>query len=177
MNAMLSSDRVAMVWTCLGDVCVHAGTAEPLLICSGSCHRQLHGNSCAQLSHGSVQQGDFTCPECRLQVMLPDTEVADFSPEALRMAFRSMLQELSQGQKGTGSGYANLARLEIDWALELGGGTTIPKNVVMPTDEVESLKAFLLWLATDRDRAKSLDTILRVAARTCCVRVARISLR
>ena len=123
-------------------------------------------------SEGSVQLGFFECPHSRLhEKMMPGTPVLDFSEEALRMAMRSMLQELSLGRESTGSGYSDLVRLELAWARELGGGTAIPTNVVMPTDGETSFKAFLVWLSTDRDRAKSLDTrsIVRQAL-TCCAR-------
>ena len=159
LNAALSDERCLMVEQCLAGTCAHQASNEPRMVCIGSCHNTLHGRKCAQLDHGSVVIGCFECPDCRLRDMMP-LHVPPYPANARRQALRSMLQELSQGREGTGSGYADYARLEAEWVAEVTQGDS-GISVVLPTDGKTSLKAFLLWLSTDRERAKSLDTIWR----------------
>ena len=160
MEASLSEARLEKVQRCLNGQFEYAGTAEPRMTCTGSCHIGLHGLKCAQLSQGSIRLGFFTCAYCRLEEMMPDLPRSCYSPEAVRQALRSMLQSLSMGRESTSNGFSDYARLEMEWAKMMGGGS-IPAQLVMPVDGASSFKAFLLWVATDRQRAKSLESLFR----------------
>jgi hypothetical protein len=156
MDESLSVARRAMVRACLEGKCEHAGSAEPTMTCVGSCHRQLHGIKCAQLSNGQAILAVFKCAECRLgEVILSDPP---YTEAALKTFEETMLQEMSSGAEQTGAGFADFAKLEAEWALAMGGG----KPVRLPSDDPTALKAFLTWLVRDKERARSLGSLWRV---------------
>jgi len=156
MHENLSDARRSMVRCCLDGLCAHAGTSEPSMTCVGSCHRQLHGVACAQLSHGHAVLGVFQCPDCRLRVIFQSD--GPYPETARKNIEETMLHELSRGAEGTGAGYADFTKLEAEWALHVGQGAT----VLMPSDSAEALKCFLTWLVREKERARSLPSLWRL---------------
>ena len=156
----LSVDRRLMVRACLEGRCAHVGSDEPIMTCIGSCHRQLHGVKCAQITHGHAIIGCFECPDCRLRKIFGRTQSAaqPYPEAAIKDAEETMLLELSRGAEGTGSGYADYVQLESRWALDVGGG----EKIKLPSDSPEALKLFLTWLVREAERPRSLGGLWRI---------------
>ena len=155
MDENLSEARRAMVRACIEGRCAHAGSDAPLMTCIGSCHRQLHGILCAQLSHGHSLLAVFECAECRLAKVIEGGP--PYAEAALKCAEETMLQEMSSGAEKSGAGFADFVRLEAEWAMFMGG-----QGVRLPSDNSASLKLFLTWLVRDKERARSLGSLWRV---------------
>ena len=153
LHEALSEERRLMIRECLEGRCQHAGSDEPRMTCIGSCHRQLHGVKCAQLSQGHATLAVFECHRC----MLEKIASPPFSEDALRNAEETMILGLSSGAEGTGAGYADFVKLEAEWALTFGAGA----NVTLPSDHETSLKMFLTWLVRDKERSRSLGSLWR----------------
>ena len=81
----------------------------------------------------------------------------------------SMLVELSTGQANTHKGYtySDLAMLERRWQEEVAGGPLAAREVKLPHTSAEGTYHFVLWLATDGKRARSMGTTLRQLSAFC----------
>ena len=155
MDETLSEARRGMVRLCMQGQCAHRGSDEPVMTCIGSCHRQLHGVKCAQLSQGHAVLAVFECPECRLKAII-DGE-PPYTEAAVRGAEETMLLEMSRGAEQSGAAYSDFVKLQSEWALDVGGGA----RVKLPSDSPVSLKMFLTWLVRDKERARSLGSLWR----------------
>ena len=71
-----------------------------------------------------------------------------------------MLIELTSGAEATGASYAEFKRLESEFALSLG---VLLEEMVLPSDDAEVFKLFLIWFVTTRQRALSLESVWRAA--------------
>ena len=74
-----------------------------------------------------------------------------------------MLLELSTGKEGTAAGYSDYASLERQWVAHVSGEGLSAGGVVLPRHSQESFIAFLWWLVTEADRARSFATLVRAA--------------
>ena len=146
-----------MVRLCLDGKCPHVGSAEPVMTCIGTCHRQLHGVKCAQITQGHAIIGCFECPDCQLRKVFE--REPPYPESALRDAEETMLLTLSRGAESTGGGYEDFVKLEAQWALERGAG----EKIRLPSDSPAALKLFLTWLVSERARPRSLSSLWRVA--------------
>jgi len=158
LTESLSDARRDMVRACMAGTCPYADSDEPRMTCMGSCHRQIHGVRCAQISQGHAIIGVFECPDCQLgKVFGHDGPY----PEGIRRdAEETMLLTLSRGAEQTGAGYSDFVKLQTEWATANadGGGT-----IRLPVDCDASLKLFLTWIVRQKHRPRSLPALWRVA--------------
>lgn len=166
LRAQLSDARIAQVERCLEGQC--GVSDEKPMVCRNAvagCPFTLHGSRCCQLASGFVALGCFTCPGCTLHEMMPRT-VSSSSlwrsapATAVRQALEQMLLEMCTGAEATGASFADFIGLELKWVASLG---CLQDEVVLPRDSAGSLKMFLLWLVTEKQRALSLDSVWRAA--------------
>ena len=155
MQENLSDERRELVRACLEGRCAHTGSTEQMMTCMGTCGRQIHALSCAQLSKGQAVLAVFQCSECYLRDITGHGP--PYTEQATKNAEETMLCELSQGAEKTGAGYAEYVKLEAEWALAEFPG----ENVRLPSDCVASAKLFLTWLVRDKERSRSLTTLWR----------------
>ena len=165
----LSDQRREMVRECMEGRCPHVGSGEPLMTCTGSCHRTIHGVKCAQITHGHAVIGCFECPDCQLRKVF--NRDGPYPEEAVRDAEETMLLVMSRGAEKSGAGYADFVQLQSDWALETGKGEII----ALPVDSNAALKLFLTWVVRQRHRERSLPSIWRVMG-SYMIRTGRVNL-
>ena len=115
------------------------------------------------MGKGFAALGNFTCVDCRLKEMLAEgvsTSVA--TPQLRALTTKTMILELSQGKETTAGGYSEYTSLEERYVLGLGfvlnGGLRLPRH------SVEAFKNFLSWVALDAERARSLQSLVRMAS-------------
>jgi len=160
MEADLSPARCEMVQRCVDGQC---GLAEPRdMVCLGGCGARLHGVRCAQLSKGHASMGVFLCVGCRLGKQFPGMAAAGWPDAARRAHGRTMVFELATSAEGTGGSFADLTSLVRKYLTHVGQ-LVDEAAATSPFDDVEVLKAFFLWVVTDRDRALSLTSLWRAA--------------
>ena len=76
----------------------------------------------------------------------------------------AMVAELTSGALSTAQGREHFVALERRWAREsCEGKGGSPALVTLPRHSIESFAAFMWWLVTDADRARSFSTIMRTA--------------
>ena len=76
----------------------------------------------------------------------------------------AMIAEVTSGALSTAQGREHFVALERRWALEsFEGKDGSPAVVNLPRHNIESFAAFMWWLVTDADRARSFSTIMRTA--------------
>jgi hypothetical protein len=156
MDESLSEARRAMIRDCIEGRCAHRDQpGADTMTCVGSCHRQLHGIRCAQLSKGHALLAVFECADCMLRKVTGHEP--PFHEKALKNAEETMILKLSRGAEKTGAGYSDLVSLEAEWALDQGG-----HGVRLPTDCEASLEMFLTWLVRDKGRSSSLPSLWRL---------------
>ena len=155
----LSDARVERVRKCLEGQCEEAGEARTF--CVRGCGRGVHMTSCCALSTGRAALGLVICCHCRVQEMLG----IGCSPPAAVMAraAKSMLVEMTTGADSTAHGFASFVRLEKEWQASVAGEGMRAEDVNMPHTNAEAFYEFVVWLATDRERAHSLGTTVRSA--------------
>ena len=149
--------RRSKVRLCLEGRC---GRPEPYDMRCLGCHRQLHGVTCAELSRGFASLGCFTCHVCRLSQQFPGAPAGYvFSDAAVRAKERDMLFEMVTAQEATGASFADYASLKVRYLTSLNEVAESQS----PEDSEEAFKSFLHWLATDCERALSLESVWRAA--------------
>ena len=163
----LTEARRAMVRACIEGRCPFVDSSESRMTCIGTCHRQLHGVKCAQITAGHALIGCFECADCQLESIGAERP---YTEDAIRGAEETMLLILSRGAESSGAGFADWVKKEAEWALSVGGG-----SVRLPSDHPTSLNLFFTWLVRDADRARSLSTLWR-AAGSYMVRTHRVNL-
>ena len=79
---------------------------------------------------------------------------------------RNALLELSTGAEGTAKNHAEFSRLERLWVSSQAAGVEGLQvtDIVLPRHSEEAFIAFLRWLVTEGDRARSFHIVLRSAA-------------
>ena len=76
----------------------------------------------------------------------------------------AMVAEVTSGALSTAQGREHFVSLERRWVLEsCEGKGGSPALVNLPRHSIESFAAFMWWLVTDADRARSFSTIMRTA--------------
>ena len=159
----LAPARLSRIRGCIEGSCGHDHALDVSTACRGGCGRRLHVEMCADLGRGYAALGNFLCVDCRLVKVCASPGEA--TPELRRTLERTMVLELSQGRETTAAGYAEYTRLEDEYVSGMGqvleGVET--SGLRLPRHSAEAFKNFLTWLTLDRDRARSLDTVVRTA--------------
>ena len=76
----------------------------------------------------------------------------------------AMVAELTSGAISTAAGRNQFASLERKWAMDgFADGKGRPSIVRLPRHSVESFLAFMWWLVTVHDGARSFGTVMRAA--------------
>ena len=122
------------------------------------CPARVHGRRCAQLKSGHASLGCFLCPECRVREIYPGTEDADLPESALAIARITMLVQMSCGAEATGA-YLDYQRLEKEFMESVGGLA----GAVRPSDNANVFMMFMCWLVAAKERALSLESLVRTA--------------
>ena len=159
-KASLSVARKTRVLACLSGTC---GVNEEPMICLGRvngnpCPSRVHGRQCVQLTKGHAGLGCFLCVECRVRKLLPDSALDDVPDSARDIAMTAMLVQMSSGAEATGASYFDYQRLEREFMASFGG-----QGGVLPSDDANVFIMFMCWLVTAKERALSLDTMVRTA--------------
>ena len=157
----LSDARLQMIERCIAGLC-GVDHDETSTACLGGCGRHLHVETCAQMGRGFAALGNFRCVPCRLTDLVVPGATAAPSREIESVVRRTMVLELNQGKETTAAGFADYTQLEERYALGMGkvlDGAALQ----LPRHSVESFKNFLTWMALDADRARSVESIMRVA--------------
>ena len=157
--------RMARIDKCMAGQCGLVHDCSNSSVCLGGCGRRLHLVSCAGVGAGFAALGNFTCPECRMDRMVPIGEERNDRTYAL--CARTMLLEMTQGSESTSASYADYEKLEEEFVTTHssrpeGGGILLPRH------SEESFKNFVSWMALDRDRARSLESVVRSAGSFFC---------
>ena len=159
----LSDDRIGLVMNCMEGKC--GESKEDRTFCVRKCGRGVHVTSCCHISKGKKDLGLVICAHCRLEDIVgigcrPEQEV-------LKSMVKAMIVELSSGADSTAKGYSEFIRLEKEWQLSMVVGEMRAEDVRLPHTNIEAFYHFVIWLATDGGRARSLGNILRAAGSYC----------
>lgn len=161
----VSDTRLGQIERCIQGKCGIVHTLANATMCKNGCGRFLHMVECAEMGKGYAALGNFTCVECRLQMV--STDVQAVTIEQRRTLGITMVLELSQGSESTAAGFADYESLESRYVMGMGtvmdGGGRERPILRLPRHNAECFKNFLTWLATDADRVRSLEGITRIA--------------
>ena len=161
----VSDARLGQIERCIQGKCGIQHSLANATACKGGCGRFLHMVECAEMGKGYAALGNFLCTDCRLQMI--STDVTAVTAEQKRTLGITMVLELSQGSETTAAGFADYESLENRYVMGMGmvmdGGGCERPILRLPRHNAECFKNFLTWLATDADRVRSLEGIMRVA--------------
>ena len=154
--------RQERVSACLAGTC--GVIDETPMVCLGMvngapCPARVHGKRCAQLKSGHASLGCFLCPDCRVREIYPGTEDSDLPESALAIARITMLVQMSCGAEATGASYLDFQRLEKEFMESVGGLA----GAVRPSDSANVFMMFMCWLVAAKERALSLESLVRTA--------------
>ena len=155
----LAPSRIEQIERCINGQCGHQHGPDVSTACRKGCGRFLHVATCAEMGKGYAALGNFTCPDCRMEeALMPGVE----GTEQLRaLVTRTMVLELGQGRETTAASYSSYTTLEEEFVrsqgMELGAGLLLPRH------SGATFKNFISWLALDRDRARSIESVMRAA--------------
>ena len=155
----LSDDRLDLVLTCMEGRCT--GASEARSLCIRGCGRGVHMVQCCMLSTGFKALGKVICAVCRAEAMVGIGCASEVN--VMKQCVKAMLVEMSSGADSTAVGYAEFVRLEREWAITVVGQDCDPHKVRLPHTNAESFYNFVIWLATDAGRARSLVSLMRSA--------------
>ena len=157
-----SDARIVSAQRCITGQC--GVVDEQRLMCMRSCGRGVHVTSCLGESCHYKAAGRLICQWCRAADMLGSGRAEDTPASLIRTAIKTMCLELTTGAVSTAAGRNQFTVLEREWqqsVISSGGGS--PAEVRLPRNCMESFIAFMWWLVTDADRARSYATTLRAA--------------
>jgi hypothetical protein len=159
LSEKLAPSHLDSIRTCVSGRCGRHrdGTETP---CRGGCGRSLHMVDCAHAGKGFAALGNFLCVDCRLRKSNQDPDTA--SPQLRRINEVTMVLELCQGAESSAAGYADFVQLEERYVLGMGQVLDGP-DLIMPRHSKIAFKNFLTWMATDANRARSLESVFRSA--------------
>jgi len=165
LSHRVSESRVSSVLCCLNGKCRVGAEMEPKSWCIRGCGRGVHGRSCGMFSAGVVQLGNVVCSYCRAADLVT---VSCTPPEhmVVRMT-EAMIVEMATGSSNTHKGYSDVAALERKWQEDVCGGVLRASDVRLPHTSEEGTYSFVLWLAKDGGRARSLGTTVRQLGSYC----------
>ena len=133
-------------------------------MCLRGCGRGVHLVACLRTSKNYGAAGRLICVECRLEEILESGNPADASASLEQQVTLAAVAELTTGAVSTAAGRNNFVSLERRWALEHITGTGgAASMVILPRHSMEAFIAFMWWLVTSADGARSFGTTMRAA--------------
>ena len=157
--ALKDGDRLIAARKCLNGECFEC--TEPRVKCLKGCGRGVHLNACLKTSANFAAAGRLICIECRLAEILEEGDSTTAPATLVQQVTLAMVAELTTGAISTAAGRSQFVSLERRWVTETVMGTEA--TVRLPRHSLESFLAFIWWLVTDADRARSFSTIMRAA--------------
>ena len=162
MASLADSERLVNARVCLEGQCTEH--VETKVMCLRGCGRGIHLVACLNTSAYYAAAGRLVCVTCRLSEIMTDGDVSKAPASLTQRVTLAMVAELTTGAVSTAAGRDQYASLERRWVSEMmadaSGGEPLLK---LPRHNIESFLAFLWWLVTDADRARSFATVLRAA--------------
>ena len=155
----LSASRLEKIERCIAGKCGMEHGVGLSTACRMGCGRWLHVEKCAEMGRGFAALGNFTCPQCVAKEMMVDGAVP--TDRVLSVATRSSVLRLSQGKQTTGASYSAYTSLEDEYVLGLGEALGMVMR--LPRHSPETFMAFLTWMATDKSRVRSIESVMRSA--------------
>lgn len=160
LDEKMGETRLQGVRRCIDGRCEE--TNEQRLMCLRGCGRGAHLMSCLQTSSYYQAAGRLICYVCRLEEILGENQSGKAGRSLVDNVTRSMIGELTTGAISTAAGRSQFATLERKWVSSmLGPDGGSAAEIKLPRYNVESFMAFLWWLITDADRARSFGTVVR----------------
>lgn len=121
--------------------------------------------ACCNFSDGVIKLGNLVCAHCRADDLMAESCTP---PEHLvRRQVESMIAEATTGAANTHKGYSDLAALERKWQEGMSEGKMDPALIKLPHTSAEGTYSFVLWLAREGGRARSLGTTVRQLSALC----------
>ena len=163
LATLTDGERLDAARKCLRGKC--SEHQECKVMCLRGCGRGVHLVSCLHTSKNYAAAGRLICLDCRLDEIL-ETGSRQAAPASLvQQVTLAMVAELTTGAVSTAAGRNQFVTLERRWATEtqgVGGGAS-GVTLRMPRHNIESFAAFMWWLITDAELARSFGTIMRTA--------------
>ena len=160
--ALAEGERLVLVRDCLNGKCTE--TAETKVMCMRGCGKGLHLVACCRTSAAYAAAGRLICVDCRLKEIVQGGNMRTAPATLVQQVTLAVVGELTTGAVSTAAGRNQFVSLERKWALEtfkLGDGS--PMMVKLPRHSMESFIAWMWWLVTEAERARSFGTLMRTA--------------
>ena len=158
--AMNDGERLVRARNCLDGCCQVLD--EERVMCLRGCGRGIHLTACLNTSGYYSAAGRLICVHCRLSEIMESGDSEDAPATLVQQVTLAMVAELTSGAVSTAAGRNRFVSLERRWAAEMLNGR-IRIRVKLPRHNMESFCAFLWWLITDADLARSFATTIRTA--------------
>ena len=100
--------------------------------------------------------GCFLCTDCRAKKL----GLEEITESARSIAETAMLIQMSSGAEATGASYYDYKSLEREFMASIG--SLLPGGV-MPSDDPDVFMMFMCWVVCSKERALSLDSLVRTA--------------
>ena len=159
ISALKDGDRLIAARNCLDMKCMEM--TERRVMCLRGCGRGVHLNACLKTSANYAAAGRLICVACRLSEIVEGGDASLAPASLVQQVTLAMVAELTTGAISTAAGRSQFVSLERRWVQEVMTEEDI--SVRLPRHSMESFLAFVWWLVTDADRARSFATIMRAA--------------
>ena len=162
LSSLTDGERLVNARRCLEGKCCESTEAK--VLCLKGCGRGVHLVACLNTSAHYAAAGRLICLACRLGEIMIEGELSKAPASLVQRVTLAMVAELTTGAVSTAAGRDQFASLERRWVSEMmADGADGTPLVKLPRHNIESFLAFMWWLVTDADRARSFATVLRAA--------------
>ena len=158
--ALTDGERLERCRLCLNGECNECD--EERVTCLRGCGKGVHLVACLRTSASYRAAGRLICLDCRLSEIME--EGCEAPASVVQQVTLAMVAELTSGAVSTAAGRNQFASLERRWALEgFAAGDGRPSIVRLPRHNIESFLAFMWWIVTEAEGARSFGTTMRAA--------------
>lgn len=162
MASFVEGDRLIFARECLNGACQVKDEAK--VMCLRGCGRGIHLVGCLRTSSAYAAAGRLICVTCRLTEIMESGNPNHAPSTVVQMVTLAMIGELTSGAVSTAAGRNQFVSLERRWASESFDLSEARSSLVkLPRHNIESFVAFMWWLVTEADRARSFATTMRTA--------------
>ena len=151
--------RLEKIDLCVSGKCGHVHARDVSTYCRKCGGNPLHMVACAEMSRGLVALGNYVCHLCVAGEMVAEGSIPN--DHVLSVALRTMVLKLSQGKETTAASYAAYTSLEEEYVNTMSA--TMGTEMRLPRHSATAFCAFLSWLATDHNRIRSMEGVMRTA--------------